>query len=249
MSKGDLQILAENRRQLLLAEIGMLLHNLGKLSWEFAWKFAAEQPKPTGFDYQYIAGVLPRYVDEKFPNGRDHPVLGTKYKTAEDEPQTARLLAKNLKDFLWRTTITLPAPFNDRTEYRLGDFIAFQDKWWYEESEGKVRIEHLFNKGSLLTQIGRLAHHGASSGEKEGSAIGAERQPVRGMFIATAYGYENRLMDVEKLQEIRSSLVEKLQTAVENDVISNYREIVGYLREKISGGLGDTQRALNSSFR
>src|ERR1039458_6933418 len=97
MPPESLAILKEKGKELWLAELGAWLHNLGKLSTAFQRDFGRRGVP----DYLHPKGIVGRF-EKGYPN--DQAIFSA------------------WKD-VWAQTISLPAPFRDRSDYQLGDFI------------------------------------------------------------------------------------------------------------------------------
>jgi hypothetical protein len=246
---NGLKILQDARPNLLLAEIGALLHNLGKLSSHFVdvkgVNSEGKQP-PYDYDYQMIVGIIGDYI------GLDGALSGhfdEKYKRATDSshhPKTTGLLNAGIKEWLKKTSIALPPPLNDRV-YALADFIEFQDMAWFWREKGEPRGKQIFPNGLRAVALLERSHDAASGGEKE---AGKKIPQFKGAtHRASVFGIETPV-DKSELDTLRSDVLKALQVyasslgSPENIFLARLRwEEIG--RHALRQGLGDTQRPIN----
>jgi hypothetical protein len=195
MSSGanGLGILAQERDNILQAEIGALLHNLGKLSHAFLayqrLQACQERNLPAniedrayeGFNYQAIAGLVAGYIAalDTVLTDQDRERL----KSSTDDwldPTTSSMLPENIRCLFQDTVIQLPSPLNDR-KYAIGDFIEFQAYKWYRPQPSGPRINIIFPGGSRATELLEIAHHAASGATTPAHTwarlTGATREP------------------------------------------------------------------------
>jgi hypothetical protein len=142
--------LKDNRKALWLAELGAWLHNIGKLSTAFQKDFERQGAK--GVDL-HPKGIVGRF--EKRYEG-DQAIFSA---------------WKNV----WAQQISLPPPFQDRSDYQLGDFIELHD--------GNLRGL----TSSALTEMLHACHEAASGSEKD---IKSPEKPAKGSaYLSSPFGY------------------------------------------------------------
>jgi len=248
----DLENLAEFRQQLLLAEVGALLHNLGKLGQAFVFKEADEEERHDEFNsyaLRDIVGVVADYLSQA--PVRDDSLKGTAAE-ATKEP-TKSFLTQDQKDWLKSIRFKLPRPCDDR-EYCLGDFIDLQKKNWYDRDKttGKAKIDKLFAQGSLATELLEASHHSASGGEKEGDAV-ITKQMKRPIYSTTVFGYETQV-PFEALDDYRARFLLELKNYVAElqkplasylELAEKRRELLGKIKPLLMTMVADTQRPIN----
>jgi len=262
---NQLKVLSDHRQAILLAEIGALIHNLGKLSEEFIYVFReGGDPSRPDFDYQHIAGILPRHVVDKSKVENWFRDRFSRVEASTAQSKTINFLPQRVKDFLWAVKINLPAPLNDR-EYCLGDFIDFQDRlWYYNKKRKKSRSPSFFQNGARALRLFERSHDAASGAEKEigleveqeaesktenekdddakkeeAIHINADKQPFEETYLSTVFGYERKI-DLSGLKKRRESFLEVL--------ITNYcdrRRLLTGTEATLVEGLGDTRRPIN----
>lgn len=251
MSNGasGLALLAQEQRNILLAELGAFLHNLGKLSSAFlAYRrcqareesgssiSTADQPYEN-FNYQAIAGLVAEYITSPSVTltTQDWQRLES---SANDwlHPATSNLLPENFRQLLQQRTIRLPAPLDDRN-YAVGDFIEFQAFKWYRPQASGQRIQVIFSGGSKATELVEISHDAASGTEKEGATEGLGLQEQSPLYRATVFGYETRI-DEQQIEAARQSIINSASAL-------NRVNIWQVAREKFAIGVGDTRRTIN----
>jgi hypothetical protein len=251
MSSGakGLEVLAQERDHILQAELGALLHNLGKLSQAFLsyqrCKTCQENNLPVrpedqvyaNFNYQAIAGLVAEYITAPGTalTQQDWNRLES---SAADwlEPTTNRLLPENIRQLFQKRNIKLSSPLDDR-RYAIGDFIEFQAYKWYEPKPSGRRIDVIFPGGSKATELLEISHDAASGAEKEGSTTGLGGQPQLPTYWATVFGYELPI-DESQLESVRRTLIEAVP-------IGRRTEIWQIARNQFVSGVVDTRRTIN----
>jgi hypothetical protein len=250
MSSGSsLLLLKEKRNNFLRAEVGVLLHNLGKLSRAFlaherclackqlGLSLAASDKEYEDFDYDSIAGLVAEYITNP-----DTKLTKAERERLEPnaavwlEPATNNLLPENFRHLLQQKSIHLPAPLDDRT-YAIGDFIEFQDKKWYEPKQSGPRILVIFPGGSKATELVEISHHAASGVEKEGIPSGLGLQFQEPIYRATVFGFETSV-DENKIESTRAKVIDAVS-------ILDRTEIWKAVEEPFIMGVGDTRRPIN----
>ena len=261
----DLKILKDSRVALLLAEVGALLHNVGKLGKAFIRMQIAKGGTKDLFGeyaYRYIVGIAAELAKnyEKTKSGkpeRSSFVIGRQ--DASKNEKTKGFLSQFDKDWLKDTTFKFSNPLDDRI-YRLGDFIEFQQFDWYRPDKKSfertrkivIPIEELFSKGSIATQLLEASHHAASGGEKEGSA--SRPQEALPIYSSTVFEHETPI-PFDKLDDLRGQYFKCLQSYVEVLQQSNgassmvlikaRKEMLQKVKPILIQMIADTQRPIN----
>ena len=227
----SLQALADNRQSLLLAEVGALIHNIGKLGEEFL-RYQAGESGYEKYDYQAIVGIVADLVSNLTLTKQQGERLQSAI-NANQEPKTSGLLSAEQKGWLRERTLNLPNPLDDHS-YALGDFIEFQDFGWYKTTRGgsPPRITLLFSSGSRATELLEASHNAAPAVEKEGVQDG--KQTNFPLHIATAFGLEVP-MEMDKFKAWRDELLNKLPTDGRHSLSLAHLE----------KAVGDTRRPIN----
>lgn len=251
MSNGasGLAVLAQKRNDILKAELGALLHNLGKLSQAFLCyqRFEACQKgnhpiNPAdqiyeNFNFQAIAGLVAEFITS--PGTALTPQDWARLESsAADwlEATTNALLPNNTRQLLQTRDIELPPPLDDR-KYAVGDFIEFQAYKWYEPKASGLRIEVIFPSGSKATELLEISHDAASGIEKEGSVKGLGVQFAPPTYRATAFGHETSI-DEPKTESKREAVIEAV-------LRGQRKEIWQTASKQLRVGVGDTRRTIN----
>jgi len=234
MNAYDLDILRQNRQEILKAELGAFLHNIGKFGQEFInWSHSGVR-----FGYQHVVGVLDDIVKTRRASlARDVRQRFEQSLKDLNPALTSAFLPANgaFAQWLRRTEITLPHPFDDRNQYpyHIADLIEFQDRKWYEDNSRRIR--DLFGTTSRLTELLEASHH-VSALDKNLDGDGA-RQTTRQVFQASVFGHE-RPIDTAALKPARNSLLVSIQQSGRNEYVEEARELMTL-------ALAETRRPLN----
>lgn len=252
MYNGDKNLKALYKNDnILQAEIGALLHNLGKLSKAFfsyqrhrAKKrlnlpITDEDSKYKNFNYQAIVGIVADFITNPGVNIQKSE-WNSIIATAEDwlDIETNRLLPEGIRDIFKQNTIKFPKPLNDRN-YSFGDFIEFQAYKWYDHKNSKKRITIIFPNGSKATELLEMSHNAASGVEKEGAIPGSgfELQFKFSIFISSVFGYETPINEDDS-EIARNKIIQALQSKKRSNILKT-------IMESFLLGVGDTQRPIN----
>jgi hypothetical protein len=251
MSNGAnaLALLARERENILLAELGAFFHNLGKLSLAFhayqrcragkelALSRTADDLQFEAFNYQAIAGLVAEHITAPWVTltTQDWQRLES---SAEDwlEKATNRLLPESFRQRLQQRNIQLPPPLNDRN-YAIGDFIEFQAYKWYSPQASGQRIRVIFPGGSKATELVDIAHDAASGTEKEGAISGLGLQYEQPLYRATVFGYETPI-DEGEIELARENFLSVASTLSRTPILQS-------ARKRFALGVGDTRRTIN----
>jgi hypothetical protein len=230
------QILISTGNALVLAAVGALLHNLGKITPQFLEK----ELKVGSFNYlfQHILHLIDSHCPSLSNIWEEECKKLTSLENQVLDTATVRALTSH--------SFRLLQPLDDRS-YVSGDLVEYLgvSEIWYKKINHKYGIEHIFPPGSRLTHLMQRAHHGASGGEKEG--IWTEQQlGPDDLYLATPMGWE--------VPAPNQAEISNLQRQVEQ-IIQNYllapnipfpiQEFADELRPLLSQAIADTRRPLN----
>lgn len=234
MPAYDLEILRQNRQEILKAELGAFLHNIGKFGEEFInWSLGGPQ-----FGYQNVAGVLDEILRTGSPTLTSQVRQSLTQSLRDRNPALTQAFLPASGSFAqWLRTaeITLPRPFDDRPQfpYHIADLLEFQDARWY--ADNCRRIRELFRTTSRLTELLEASHH-ASAADKNLNGDGA-RQELQPVHLATVFGHE-RPIDTAALRPARERLLASIQRGNRNEYLKEARRLMVM-------ALAETRRPLN----
>lgn len=227
MPAYDLEILRQNRQEILKAELGAFLHNIGKFGEEFLFVQLANagntDPIVTRyrgrFEFQNVVGIKYTHQAHRY----------------QSKPETAGFLPETARNWLASTSIVLPAPFDDRVDYCVGDFIEYQNYDFYRPPNDPNRRPGRWAATSRLTEL-LWASHEASAVDKEGAGDEG-RQSTLPVHVATVFGHEHGI-DTAALKPARESLLASVQQANRNEYLRDARRLMTL-------ALAETRRPLN----
>lgn len=234
-----LQKLGDNRNAILLAEIGVWLHLLGKLSEEFIGEHTGKKiPKPTGMQKGYVRGIFesmnPLSLDPDF------------FIFATDKDLWTSNVIDTLKVLINKLT-------NQDSRISLEEVVSFHRPGDY----GKYTENNFYLK--LI-----VASHDTSGAEEKklGWPNGDHKKEKKpsdkdNTFLCTAFGFEESpILKKVDLKTVRDTLIKDICVAL--DVIKNnpqainesywlikYLEIVEHFSKAYKTTVGDTQRPVN----
>jgi hypothetical protein len=227
MPAYDLHVLRQNREEILKAELGAFLHNIGKFGEEFLFVQLANAGNTDPIVTQYRGRF-------EFQN-----VVGIKYRDQADryqpKPETTGFLTETARDWLASTPIVLPAPFDDRVDYCVGDFIEYQNYDFYRPPTDPKRRPGRWVATSRLTELLWVSHE-ASAIDKEGAGDEG-RQSTPPVHVATVFGHE-RPIDTAALKPAREDLLASIQRGNRNEYLREARKLMAM-------ALAETRRPLN----
>lgn len=171
---ANLELLRASAPAIWLAELGAWLHNAGKLHPRFMQK-QADSSLHSAFDYRYIAGVVLKHWS-RLSTEDQRSLAGCLNRPPEQFKR--RLEESAVFGFLAAPEIVLPGPFNDRSDYSLGDLIELQDAKWYKPGAGnKLPVEILLGRTSHLSELLQVSHMQASGGEHRSQEAERDNRP------------------------------------------------------------------------
>ncbi len=236
-----LEILERHCQDLLLAEVGALIHNIGKLSLAFVKKQGGDASYQE-FDHEPIIGVIRDYANQTGLSleGPEKKALRRLVNHA-NYPLVSALLEPAFKQWAKNVNIALPAPLNDRG-YVLADFIDLQSQRLYPDV-----IRNIFPAGSRLTHLEAFSHGESSGLEKQERLLDKRfKQKPDDTFISSAFGLERKRdkIDLSGIDEQRNALLRNLQTLVKSGSNGWRNKLLTEL-QALRKGLGDTRRPAN----
>jgi hypothetical protein len=240
---------AQVQRTILLAELGALFHNVGKMSSLFL-HVQREKDKPSkaitedDFDYEQITGVLSRHLSDRGRvNDRSLPDAIKERVPRDVAEYTMRVLPDSIRDLMWNITLQLPENLRDRI-YHLGDFTAFQSSSLYKESRQCPRgaISELFHEGSMATHLLERCHDAVSRAEKD--PLQRDPQGAPPTFRASVYGHEEPI-DEDALERHRGKFIGAYVTLVRNPTTPERFTLLATMERASHRGVAETRRPLN----
>ncbi len=242
---GDLEIITENKDALCLAQMGALLHNLGKVTSQFFEEtINGKNGSAPYFKYQHILHLIET----------DDPLLAQNIKELYDalpKNENKNVLDSKTVDSLKRS-FYLPFPFDDRI-YRPGDMIEYLGQGELDNNKNKLYDEHgnkhwitnIFKKGSRLTHLMNRCHRGASGGEKQD--IWAKGQDnTNKIFISTPFGWESQVFNLTDVDTHKLNIEKLIKTYLGTEIAYlNFNKFADELNPNLEAVIADTQRPLN----
>ncbi len=205
-----LNVLAENCNNILLAEIGAMIHNIGKMS--------EEHLKQGKFQlHLYFGDFLYDLIQTQTGNinGLD---------TNNINNAQGKFYSQPLKTLLTNLKISFPtAPLNDR-EYELREFSYLRIKQLYEN---KILDNLLGGKTSLLGKLLSEAHGRAVGGDKGFTLeTNTNQQDKNAIHLSTAFGYEVENISSRNISSDQKKFLDELQKILQeiNDFIGNNKQ-------------------------
>ena len=228
----SLQALANNRDALLLAEVAAWLHDVGKFCVLHIEAHSGGGSRKWSNDHAYKAVIdKPDTVirlnkaaaSVKKPDALNN-VLNAQ------SPKAADFLPQDAKDFLAQTVVRLPDQ-----QYSLAEVIMLGTPGFATD---KNRAQLLDGKDGWLPAALGVCHNEAHHDKQEpASGQGAQKWPK--VFISTAFGYEEKVVDVEATSSDNLDL--RLKRLPWRSLLSSRQKLL----EEFSFGLGDTRRPIN----
>ena len=230
-----LKKLMEHRDAILLAEIGALIHDLGKLSEEFIkqmckdiyFKFSHEGILGEKYGYFWTSAKLVEILKNKDNKGKFLIDLMNKF---------FDYLKGNVTNF----------PNNLQKMQTFGEFIAK-----HADRGTKLFFPYLFQFTSDIID----------SGIDKGAVINVNKQSESHTYISTPFGYESKKINInsQQLKQRREKFIQKLEAILEKiqklgssngalfaeDWASLRDELLNSAKECFIHALGETRRSAN----
>jgi hypothetical protein len=232
----NLELLRKNRRDLLLAEAGAWLHNIGKLTPEFLEKFTGSNKGAfEHFKHDFVLGLTSEFALRILNFDQDDTKPLKKWRDAaarHREKFESVLSGSDLHAFCMTSLNRLPEPFSDRI-YRVGDLVEFQRSDWYKNN---LLGSLVGAESSHLTHLLQISHHSASGAEK-GRVESQQVWPA--VCLSSVFGHEARLAP-ERFGDARGALGASAQTPE-----FNRSAFIQVANTQLRKGIGETKRSLN----
>jgi len=224
--KLNIKGLLENRAAILFAEIGALIHDLGKLSEEFVRSMSTDDVVFNSFKHEEILKESNFY---KF-------FISDIFKSFLQDENT--LITQVIKLFYDKERNKLTSSVN-----RISFFGQFISK--HASGKNLFPIYYLSPPGT----------DGVDSGiDKMVAEVDEAKQRKDFTYIATAFGYEKKKIALDRLKHIRNKYAKELHEILteiqnnQNDIqtwIEKRRELFEYTKCAFSEALGETRRPAN----
>lgn len=248
MSDSKLQMLKDNREEILLAEVGALLHDLGKISEGFLF-FGESQKLWAKYHHLLLRRLannitmVPDLTAGALQNGITNACRNIQHNQFDESTlireirQSGKIsknqaevilgeaiikdnfLAPELYDLLEETAITLIGE-----QLVVGDIVEEHSTPFFSRTSGRRNDR---KKASQLIQHSDWCDSNADKGD-------ADEPQKYGAFISSAFGYEYRLTPPDIF-------------AFSQDVAENWqsRDLLNVIEDVFSGILGETRRNAN----
>ena len=246
MANDIFQKIEKDRANILLAEMGAMIHNLGKMSKEHLIELKTELHLYFGdWLYDLLNGNPSLQADR---NWQSH---WNKAKEAH-----GKFYPDSFKSLLQTTTIKFDqSPLNDR-EYHLREFSTLRKRDLYQND----KLTNLVGATSILGRLLAEAHGMAAGGDK-GFVLQTEvnQQNPHLMHLSSPFGYElenlsKRQIEIEKdclllnLRTILVQIIDHLKIKNAGDVnfwIEIRKKFLDTLKDSISIYIADTRYPVN----
>jgi hypothetical protein len=232
---GKLETLTKHRDTLLLAEVGALLHDLGKFCDLHMESGSEGGSGKWSNDHAYKTVVSDPNTVIQFSaqaqNVNKPDVLNNVLNAGS--PKIADFISNQLRETLEHAKIKT---FGD--EYTLAELIMLGAPGF---AVHKNRAKLLDSKDAWLPALLGVCHHEAHH-DKQEPAKGEGRQQFPHIFVSTAFGYEDTHIPIGKGQEGLNARLHSLAFSLPD--LCN-RDTVKRIREEFAHGLGDTRRPIN----
>ncbi len=219
--------LGKLRKEILLAELGALLHNVGKV----APAFREDQRQKS--NYVLVSG---RTINEAA-----NPLVANRFSPQSDLARTSVELADLQLESI--PAVTLPEPFNDPPSYSVTDLAAFHPWFWFDRDKS---IHKTFAQTFRLAELMAWSHEQASGQEKrnvEQEQVAKARTdadgPEKPRELCTVFGLAGPIEDPNETINTLAQALRALQkpewTRKEFDTVS----------EAMRRASADTRRPIN----
>ncbi len=221
MSSDKLKKLIEHRDAILLAEIGTLIHDVGKLSEEF---------------------VKSKCVEES-GNWIHHTAI------VEYDAHRNITHARKIKQILESIEIKLDGYSIRLYDFVLGHHKKMWSKkesWDKPESFEYDYRKRRYDEDNIFLKF-IIASDTFDSDEDK--SYSKDPQNICGVYKSTSFGFENELIEMDALIEERKKiykiLIDWLNTCDFNEIIRKRRKCMNEIRKSFSKALGETRRSAN----
>ncbi len=220
---GNLQALVKHRDAILLAEIGALIHDLGKLSEEFVLSKCVEENSGEWIHHTAI-------VEYDVYKGISHA-------------QKVKQILECIEISLDRSTIRL-------YDFVLGHHKKLwkeHKKWSKPESFRHNYQNYNYNENNMFLKL-IIASDTFDSEEDKSNSKDVQRCSY-GVCKSTSFGFENELVELDSLIEERKkvyrTIINWLGTCNFDEIFRKRQECMNEIRESFLKTLGETRRSAN----
>jgi len=222
VNNDRLKALVEHRDVILLAEIGALIHDLGKLSEEF---------------------VRSKCVEES-GNWIHHTAI------LEYDARKNVSHARKVKQILGRIEIKLDKQTIRLYDFVLGHHEKLWDKndasWDKPENFKYNYLKHNYSKDNIFLKF--IASSDTFDSEEDKSHS-KDPQSICGVYKSTSFGFENEPIEMDVLTEERKkvykTIIHWLDTCDFDEIVRKRRKCMNEIRKSFSKALGETRRSAN----
>jgi len=221
MSSDKLKKLMEHRDVILLAEIGALIHDLGKLSEEF---------------------VRSKCIEES-GNWIHHTAI------LEYDAHKNVSYAKKVKQILENIVISVDNDSIKLYDFVLGHHSKLWKKSQKNIWNKPERFECIYPKYDENNIFLKLITASDTFDSDEDKSHSKDQQSICGVYKSTSFGFENESIEMDKLIEERKNvykvIINWLDTCDFDEIIHKRRSCMNEIRKHFSKALGETRRAAN----
>jgi len=236
MSLSSLQVLADNRNALLLAEVAALLHDVGKFcdlhieaegiggarKWanDHAYKAVLDNPAE-------VIRLSKAVANKPKPDVINHVL-------SAGSPKIADFLPPAFKDALKQTPVALQGE-----SYTLAELVMLSTPGFAAHQN---RSQLFDDKDAWLPAALGVCHHEAHH-DKQEPGDNSGQQNFTATFISTPFGIEKDIVTISDPQNSLDARLQSLPITVAS--LSNPRSVGGRVLQEFERGLGDTRRSIN----
>ena len=225
MSPSSLQILADNRDALLLAEVAAWLHDIGKFCNLHIEAHANGGTRKWANDHAYKAIVDNPATQIRLDGSTKKPDALKNILNA-GSPKAADFLDNRLKDFLTNTSLTILGE-----TYTLAELIMLGTPGF---ATAPNRSNLLDGKPGWLPAVLGVCHNEAHV-DKQDPAKGEGMQTWPNVYISSAFGFEEEKVIVDNSPNSLDARLKNLQVPPRRESLLN----------ELVYGLGDTRQPVN----
>jgi len=234
MSLSSLQVLADNRNALLLAEVAAWLHDIGKFCDLHMEHVSNGRQREWSNDHAYKAvvddpGKLIR-LSKAAANIRKPDVLN--HVLSAESPKAADFLSPSAKELLEKAMVKMLGE-----DYTLAELVMLGMPGFATHEK---REQLLDGKDGWLPALLGVCHHEAHHDKQEPEG-GVQTIPT--VLTSTPFGYETQTFVIGDPERSLDTQLKALPISL--SMLDSPRRLVNKIGEEFSSGLGDTRRPIN----